>query len=303
MAKKTKKDRRKANVSRLARNRKSPKGRAQPKRCSLKKSTKRGLALGKAAKPGREQRRLRAENLQKENRAHGDAALLAAVPQRAPRKIVLDAKAGIKVFSAQPPPIAVERAAAPEPIPEQDTPATEPAADAACAPVAPKVEWHALPEPVPLYLRALATFSAAECQRASSNPFPFARFVAELPNLIGGYEFLCLVLALEHNADAIAGMLRLETATVASACQVAEELLREALYGRCPETHRQWSAMLNGPGAEEQLLMERYLVPGVERGFQLLIGRLLLKALGARNPKAAGRPVLGKWSVNPRWLN
>lgn len=208
-----------------------------------------------------------------------EAPPVRAIPSRAPRKVIVDAKAGIQVVDATAPSAPLATAVALNEAPAPASPELQP------APALPQMAWRSLPESVPLVLRVLADLSAAECQRAASSPFSFARFMAALPTLIGGYELLALVLSVDHEAGQAAAMLNLEAETVSRGCQTAADILQENLYESCPDMHRHWSAMLNGTGLKEQQLIEPYLVPGIEHSFQVLVGRILLKALRARNNK------------------
>lgn len=151
-----------------------------------------------------------------------------------------------------------------------------------------KIAWDAIPRGVPAHIKFLMKSIAAECANAAAWPFPMGEFLANLPSRICAHEFACMLLSLEHDSARIAELCGIPESDAASLVALGTYHLMEYFSTTCPDMDRKWRAHSAGPGIGVEPLVDPHLVPKVDRNMQLVIGRLLLAALGAkkggRNP-------------------
>jgi hypothetical protein len=145
-----------------------------------------------------------------------------------------------------------------------------------------KVAWNALPKYLPAQVRFLIQASKTECEKALGSPFPFAKFISSLPQTQCGLEFSFLFLGLEHELDAIAGLCRLNIEQVQKIATNASSNFVAKFSTECGEMYRKLKTQLTGSGVTVDSLTEQYLIQKVDRNFQIMLGAVILKSLGAK---------------------
>ncbi len=130
------------------------------------------------------------------------------------------------------------------------------------------------------------------CEEAARWPFAFARIISAIPSTIGMYEFLAVVLSDELATPVIARFMRIESEQVDTLHGIACERLRDKFSELCSELCRKWEMVVSGNGANAHLLIERYLVDGIDRSVQMLIGHVLVRAIGVDQNAIVSRNVM-----------
>lgn len=211
------------------------------------------------------------------------SALSAAVtakpvaPARAPLRKILGVNNSLTVVPA------ATATPLPEPpkvsLPKPPTPAPKIVAEI------PKYSWDGLPQHLPAYVKFLIGMAKKECDNALNWPFPFAKFVAALPQEVCGMDFGLLLLNLEHDNAEIARITKLELDLVERAIARGASKMRECFVSICGEMDRKLRTQLAGRGMLVEALIEPYLVAKVDRNFQVAIGAILLKSMRSENGK------------------
>lgn len=143
----------------------------------------------------------------------------------------------------------------------------------------PKLPWSKIPDTFPVATRFVTSMAEKECRAAASWPFPFARFLATLPDQLCGRGFALLLMCLEHEIKVVAQRAGVEPAEVERTVAREESNLIQMFAASCPEMYRKMSTQLGGVGVSIDTLIERYLVAKVDRAFQLTVGAVILRAL------------------------
>lgn len=143
------------------------------------------------------------------------------------------------------------------------------------------VAWNNLPLSYPVQSRFYLSMAEKECRAAASWPFPFARFVAALPEEMCGKGMALLLLALEVPVKGISELLGESEAVIEARLERERGELLERCNAHCPEMFRKMKTQIGGSGLSIEALIEKYLVSRVDRNFQLTIGAIVLQALRA----------------------
>lgn len=220
-----------------------------------------------------------------------EAVIAPALPARAPvRKIMGEDRALTIVPKLQPlaavvsePLVEPELIAVIPVIPKEELPET-------------KSSWENLPRFIPTTQRFLLGMALKECLAAADWPFPFAKFISSLPAEICGVDMTLLLLGLENSPEEIAEMCGVRAERIQAHQERGETVLRDSFAAACPEIGRKWGTQLSGLGMGVEPLIERYLVSKVDRNFQMIVGALILRAMGAKNAALDVRPMA---SVTP----
>jgi len=146
----------------------------------------------------------------------------------------------------------------------------------------PKLAWSELPKNYPAPVKFLLSMAKKECDSASTWPFSFAKFVTSLPQVICGREFGLLFMSLERSNEEIASACKLKPEEVEAILVSAENNIKEAFDSTCPEIARKCRTQLAGTGMGLESFIEQYVVSKVDRNFQVMLGAMLLKAMGAK---------------------
>lgn len=145
---------------------------------------------------------------------------------------------------------------------------------------APFVEWNTPPREFPVGMRVLVALVHAELAKAAASPFSFARLLEALPRFLSATEFMLLAFGAEVSNDEFSRAFGVSSMHIAHYKQTAQEELRERFSALCPDLYRQWAAAAGGKGVRVDSLVERFLITSVDKEVQLLIGSLLVVALG-----------------------
>lgn len=129
-------------------------------------------------------------------------------------------------------------------------------------------------------LRAFFGLVEWQCKLAAAWPFAFARFMARIPQRMGSDEFGALALAVDRGTDAAAELLGVDPAEVGALVERGREQIAALFESESPDLERQWNIALRGSGVVVDHLIQRYVVDSLNREFQMLLGRMLVLALG-----------------------
>lgn len=132
-------------------------------------------------------------------------------------------------------------------------------------------------------MRALLSLALKESKQAAGTPFPFARLAEELPKICGATEFLLLAVDRGNTLSALHALLDLAEADVAEWERMVREVVSEKFMEINPYMCRQCSIALGGKGVDAEALLERYLVEGLDRNYQRLIGKVLFRSIQTEN--------------------
>jgi hypothetical protein len=230
------------------------------------------------------------------------------VPTRAPLRKVYGANNTITIVpkpGAQPAAAPVEAAAVPS-EPElpvlKEVPRPE-VVQKIEKPERPKLAWTDLPSALPAQVKFLVDAAKKECAGAGAWPFAFAKFIASLPDTLCGFEFAALVMSLEHAPDAIAEICKVDQELVEDMLIRGSSDLQDTFSSHCPEIFRKWRAHIGGSALGVESLVEQHLLAKVDRNFQVMLGAVLLKAMGAKNALVNVTPLRDRWSVSSKVIH
>ncbi|MCO6431973.1 MAG: hypothetical protein J5J00_14030 [Deltaproteobacteria bacterium] len=144
---------------------------------------------------------------------------------------------------------------------------------------APKVAWNSLPLPYSAQLRFLLSSAEQECRAAAESPFPFAKFLALLPERVCAKEFALLVMNLSMDIDGISHAISIPREEALSALEKARFSVDELFAGICGPMYRHYAAKLGGSRLDSQELVEKYIVAKVDKRFQYLVSEILLSLI------------------------
>ena len=199
----------------------------------------------------------------------------APLPTRAPvRKIIGAGNTVTIVAKSQSQTVVAAAPTVEEPVPAPVLKIAE-APKPVLAAVEPKLAWEDAPSYLPPQIRFLALSAKLECEKAAAWPYPFAKFIASLPQDIGAIEFCLALMNVEHEAQVIAKICSLAPERVEAILAYGGDLLRQKFFSNCPEMSRKWRAHSSGSNLSLDSLIEQYLLPKVDRNFQTMLGLLL----------------------------
>ena len=234
---------------------KKPVKKAKPQKIEKKAKTKAPVVVPPATKP---------------------IPAITAQPPRAPqRKVLGGSSAFIRVENV------AETTATVAPVLNQPVivaPAPKKPTPAEVAPI-PKISWQKVSVSLPPQTRFLVSMAENECRAASVWPFPYAKFLAALPDQICGQGLGLLLLELDFEGEALEKKTKFAPDFMQRLMEQERSQLLDLFTATCPEMYRKLKTQIGGAGLSIENLLERYLVAKVDRSFQLTIGAVILRAL------------------------
>lgn len=147
----------------------------------------------------------------------------------------------------------------------------------------PKYMWQDLPSHIPAHIKFVVSMAQKECENAKNWPFPFAKYIAALPEEICGRDFALLLLSLERDTSEIVRLCKISQNIVEASIARGSQVMRDKFVAMCEGLDRKLRTQLTGHGMSVELLIDRHLVAKVDRNFQVAIATILLKDMRAEN--------------------
>jgi hypothetical protein len=141
--------------------------------------------------------------------------------------------------------------------------------------------WSASRAHYPLHMRAFLGLVEWQSKLAAAWPFAFARFMSKIPQQMGSDEFAALVTGIDRSSEEVGATFGWEAAETSAILAQGQGRLASLFETECPDLHRQWNIALRGSGVDVNQLVQRYVVDSLNREFQMLLGRILARAMSS----------------------
>ena len=153
------------------------------------------------------------------------------------------------------------------------------------APGVGKVSWSKLPITLSKELKTELGVIASHCASAASSPFPFAKFLAVIPQELCALQFAALLLetSFDDAPEVNAKKIGVSTAQFASLLSDGSSALSELFASHCATMYRSWKAQLVGRVVSAKTLVEHHLIHSIDKEFQQLISRVILCSFGVKS--------------------
>lgn len=157
------------------------------------------------------------------------------------------------------------------------------------------VPLRALPSAAMLVLR----FYESQLRRVGNEARPFARVVRALPESLTSEEFACLWLSQDFGEEVAAHALRLDATDFVALNATAARKVEAIFSAEAGELKGYWDIALRSPGVQLQRLIELTGTLNLDKDFVSGLVKVVVHALGARQPIAFGLDLSGYWTKNP----
>jgi len=148
-----------------------------------------------------------------------------------------------------------------------------------------KVAWDKLPKYFPPHICFLINAAKQECAAAQGWPFPFGKFIADLPNEICGLGFAYLIMSLSNKMPEISRLCGVTAKEIEDSVEQAIMVLDDKLSSCSTELHRKIRALRGDLQSAVEAIVSPNQITGVDRNFQLMLAHILLRSI---NPKILG---------------
>lgn len=140
--------------------------------------------------------------------------------------------------------------------------------------------WSSLPGSVSGQLQGRIKALEAECLKAESSPFPFAKFIHSLPTECCGMQFAAMLTALRGTIEDAGKALGIPSPDVQPLLESAATKITDLFAMHCPNMFRSWKVQLVGRTLQVETLIEQHLIAALDRDLQRTVASVTLRALG-----------------------